>query len=63
MVITNELATTHWTTGVMEEFARRIEERTGGRVTPKVFHAGSLYNDQDAIAALGTGAVHMVWPV
>lgn len=63
MVITNELATTHWTTGVMEDFARRIEERTGGRVTPKVFHAGSLYNDQDAIAALGTGAVHMVWPV
>ena len=29
----------------------------------KVFPAGQLYNDQDAMAALGTGAVHMVWPV
>lgn len=63
MVMTNELATSHWTTGVMENYARQIEERTGGRVKPKVFHAGTLYSDQDAIAALGTGAVHMVWPV
>ncbi len=29
----------------------------------KVFPAGQQYNDQDAMAALGTGAVHMVWPV
>ncbi|MGO4917129.1 TRAP transporter substrate-binding protein DctP [Pseudogemmobacter sp. W21_MBD1_M6] len=28
-----------------------------------VFHSGTLYTDRDAIAALGTGAVHMVWPV
>lgn len=63
MVMTNEVATSHWTSTLMEDFARQIEERTGGRVKPKVFHAGTLYTDQDAIAALGTGAVHMVWPV
>jgi C4-dicarboxylate-binding protein DctP len=63
MVITDELATSHWTTGVLDELGRTIEEATAGRVKPRVFHAGTLYNDQDAIAALGTGAVHMVWPV
>ncbi len=63
MVITDELATSHWTTGVLDQLARILEEATGGAVKPKVFHAGTLYNDQDALAALGTGAVHMVWPV
>ncbi len=63
MVITNELATSHWTTDVMEDFAAQLEEATQGRIQPKLFHAGTLYNDQDALAALGTGAVHMVWPV
>lgn len=63
MVITDELATSHWTTGVLDQLGRMIEEATEGQVKPRVFHAGTLYNDQDAIAALGTGAVHMVWPV
>lgn len=63
MVITNELATSHWTTEVMEDFAAQLEEATDGRIKPKLFHAGTLYNDQDALAAIGTGAVHMVWPV
>lgn len=63
MVITDELATSHWTTNVLDDLGRTIEEATGGQVRPKVFHAGTLYNDQDALAALGTGGVHMVWPV
>ena len=29
----------------------------------KVFPGATLYNDQDAMAALGTGAVHMAWPL
>lgn len=63
MIITDELATTHWSTKIIDDYAKAIEERSGGRITPKVFHAGTLYKDQDAVAALGSGAVHMVWPV
>lgn len=63
MVLTNEIATTHWTADVMEDYAAEIEERTNGRIDTKIYHAGTLYKDKDAVAALGTGSVHMVWPV
>ena len=63
MIMTDELATSHWSTKVIDEFAKKIQDRTKGRIVPKVFHAGTLYKDQDAVAALGTGSVHMVWPV
>jgi len=63
MIITDELATSHWSTKIIDDYAKAIQERTKGRITPKVFHAGSLYKDQDAVAALGSGSVHMVWPV
>ena len=63
MVLTNEVATTHWKAALMEEFAERIRERSGGRIDAQVFHAGTLYTSRDAVGALGTGAVHMVWPV
>lgn len=63
MVITNELSTTHWTAIQMVEFAETLNEASDGRIDAKVFSSSTLYGDQDAIAALGTGAVHMVWPV
>lgn len=63
MVMTDEIATSHWTAKMMDEYAALIEERSKGRIKPKVFHSGTLYKDKDAVAALGSGAVHMVWPV
>lgn len=63
LVLPNEVSTTHWKTRYMNEFAEKVAERTDGAVDVKVFPAGQLYTDQDALAALGTGAVHMVWPV
>lgn len=63
MILTDELATSHWSTGIIDGYAKSIYERSGGRISPKVFHAGALYKDQDAVAALGSGTVHMVWPV
>ncbi|MEB8386633.1 TRAP transporter substrate-binding protein DctP [Rhodobacteraceae bacterium KMM 6894] len=63
MVMTNELATSHWTAKMMDNYAATIEERSEGRIDVSVFHSGTLYTDRDAIAALGTGGVHMVWPV
>ncbi len=47
----------------MNDFADDVKKRTNGALVVKVFPASQLYNDQDALAALGTGAVHMVWPV
>lgn len=63
LVLPSEVAATHWKTRYMNEFAAEVNKRTGGAVNVKVFPAGQLYNDQDAMAALGTGSVHMVWPV
>ncbi|GGJ98457.1 TRAP transporter substrate-binding protein DctP [Pseudomonas matsuisoli] len=63
LVLPNEVAASHWKTGYMNEFAELVDKRTDGDIDVKVFPASQLYNDQDALAALGTGAVQMVWPV
>lgn len=63
LVLPNEVAATHWKTGYMNDFAKRVDQRTQGAIDVKVFPSSQLYNDQDALAALGTGAVQMVWPV
>lgn len=63
LVLPSEVAATHWKTKYMNEFAEEVKKRTNGAVNVKVFPGGQLYNDQDAMAALGTGSVHMVWPV
>ncbi|MBC7137205.1 MAG: TRAP transporter substrate-binding protein DctP [Defluviimonas sp.] len=63
LVLPNEVAATHWKTDYQNEFAQMVGERTNGEISVKVFPAGQLYNEQDALAALGTGAVQMVWPV
>lgn len=63
LVLPSEVAATHWKTEYMNRFAEQVKKRTNGAVNVKVFPGGQLYNDQDAMAALGTGAVHMVWPL
>ncbi|MFW5833148.1 MAG: TRAP transporter substrate-binding protein DctP [Pseudomonadota bacterium] len=63
LVLTSEVAATHWKTGYMERFAELVEAKTDGEVSVQVFPAAQLYNDRDGVAALGSGAVHMVWPV
>ncbi len=63
MVVSSEVAASHWKTRYMNEFAKKVKERTNGEIDVKVYPASQLFNDQDALAALGTGSVHMVWPV
>lgn len=63
IVLTNEVAATHWKTTEMTQFGETLARRSNGRIKVKLFPASQLYNDRDALAALGTGAVHMVWPV
>jgi C4-dicarboxylate-binding protein DctP len=62
IIMTNEVASTHWKTTEMNQYAELLAKKSGGRITAKVFPASQLYNDRDAVAALGTGAVHMTWP-
>ena len=63
VIMTNEVAASHWKTTEMNQFAETLVRRSNGRIQAKVFPASQLYNDRDAVAALGTGAVHIVWPV
>jgi C4-dicarboxylate-binding protein DctP len=62
IIMTNEVAATHWKTSEMNQFAEMLAKKSNGRITAKVFASSQLYNDRDAVAALGTGAVHMTWP-
>jgi len=63
MVVSSEVAASHWKTRYMNEFAEKVKAATKGEIEVKVYPASQLFNDQDALAALGTGSVHMVWPV
>ena len=63
VVLPSEVAQTHWKTDYQNDFAKLVDERSKGQLSVKVFPAGQLYNEQEALAALGTGAVQMVWPV
>lgn len=62
MVITSELAPTHWKSQQMDGLAADIVKLSEGRIKAKVFHAAQLYDDKGAINAMGTGSVHMAWP-
>ena len=63
MIVTTEVPLSHWKSRYVQEFADGVTKRTGGKLTVKVFPAGQLYNDKDALGNLGTGTVHMVWPI
>lgn len=63
VVATHEVPLNHWKHAMMEDFAKKLAERTNGEIEFKVFPSAQLYSDADAVAALGTGGVHMTWPV
>ena len=63
MVVTSEIPLIVNPSPYIVEFVETVTKRTNGAIQGKYFHAASLYNDRDAIAALGTGAVQIVFPV
>lgn len=63
LVLPSEVPASHWKTSYLNQFADEVKKRTNGALNVKVFPGAQLYNEQDAMAALGTGAVHMVWPL
>lgn len=63
LVITSEIPMATNPSPYIVQFLDDIAKRTNGELKGKYFAASQLYNDRDALGALGTGAVHMVWPV
>lgn len=63
MIITSEVPISTNPSPYIEQFIAEVGKRTNGAIQGKYFPASQLYNDRDALAALGTGGVHMVWPV
>lgn len=63
MIITSEIPLATNPSPYIEQFIAEVNQRTDGAIQGKYFPASQLYNDRDGLAALGTGAVHMVWPV
>jgi len=62
MVITSENPPSHWKSQQLDALAADISKRTDGRIAAKTYHATLYKGDKEALEAVGTGAVHMVWP-
>lgn len=63
MIITSEIPLSVNPSPYIVQFVDDVKKRTNGSLAGKYFDSSQLYNDRDAIAALGTGSVHMVLPV
>lgn len=63
MVITSEIPVATNPSPYIAQFIDAVRNKTDGRVDGEYFPASQLYNDRDGLSALGTGGVHMVWPV
>jgi len=63
MIVTSEIPLAVNPSPYIVQFIDEVGKRSNGGITGKYFHASTLYNDRDALAALGTGAVHVVLPV
>jgi C4-dicarboxylate-binding protein DctP len=62
MILTNETAANDSKSKNMQKFIDLVEEKSDGRIKGQLFSAAQLYSDADAVAALGSGAVHITWP-
>lgn len=63
MIITSEIPLSVNPSPYIVQFVDEVKKKTNGSLNGKYFDSSQLYNDRDAIAALGTGSVHMVLPV
>jgi len=62
MIITSENPQNHWKSGEIDKLAKAIEEKSGGNISTTTYHANLYKGDREAVEAIGTGSVHMVWP-
>jgi TRAP-type C4-dicarboxylate transport system substrate-binding protein len=62
MILTNETAAGDAKSQNMQKFIDLVTEKSDGRIVGELYPAAQLYSDADAVAALGSGAVHIAWP-
>lgn len=63
IIMTHELPESFFKHKYMEKFKEEVEEKSDGRLNVKIYSSGQLFKDGEALQALGTGSVQMVWPV
>ena len=63
VIMTHELPETFFKHKYMEKFKEIVEEKSNGQLEVTIHSGGQLFKDGEAIQALGTGSVHMVWPI
>jgi TRAP-type C4-dicarboxylate transport system substrate-binding protein len=63
IIMTHELPETFFKHKYMEKFKDIVEEKSNGQLKVTIYSGGQLFKDGEAIQALGTGSVQMVWPV
>lgn len=63
IIMTHELPEVFHKHASMEKFKELVEERSNNRFDVKIYPAATLFKDTEAMEAIGTGAVQMVWPV
>src|SRR5690554_6115339 len=63
LVITSEVAANHWKHEYIDQFKEAVYEKSNGGLNFISYPGAQLYSDSNALSALGTGSVHMVWPV
>lgn len=63
IIMTHELPTTFFKHDYMEKFKEIVEDKSDGRLEVTIHPSGQLFTDGEAVQNLGTGSVHMVWPV
>ncbi|WFU34557.1 TRAP transporter substrate-binding protein DctP [Bradyrhizobium brasilense] len=44
------------------DYLKKLQEKSGGRITTELFHSGQLFRDRDVVKALRQGAVEMAIP-
>lgn len=63
LILAHEVPTTHYKHQIIMKYVKMVEERSKGRIKFEIYPGAQLYNEREAMMALGTGSVHMVWPV
>ena len=59
LIMIGTLPVNSYGTVALDDFKKKVEERTNGTVLIETFPAGQLYNDQDAVNVIPTGSADM----
>lgn len=62
LIWSNAAATTEWWSQAQKEFKAKVEELSGGNIQVECYDSGTLYNQDDEVAALINGDIDICLP-